>query len=554
MQLRDPVSAIWLGLGLLGMLQCQAQPAPPVARLPHETAREPQPSPRHVPLLIDRDRFAEQAPAGADAITLHLKGIELSGNTAIPSARLEPLWADMVGRDIPLAAVFELAARISAAYRDEGYVLSQALVPQQQIEQSGGRVRIRVAEGYVSRITVGDGVPSAAHIARMLEPVRAERPLTLATLERHLLLLGDLPGISAQAMLRAGREDSATELELAVQHVPQLVSLSVHNRTATAVGPMRIEATAERRGAFDDFDRHVLRWISSGTDRQNLLAYNGDTPVGDGGTTLSWSASTSRARPRPGDVFEFATRADTASLGFGYPVLRSRRANFSVRGALAAYNGSAAIVDGLTVSKERIRSLRMGINADLSDSLGGVNLLDVEVSRGLSGLGASSSNDPELPRAGSNPRFAKLTLYAARLQSLGGEWSLLAAATTQATHDLLSSSEQFGLGGEAFLRAYDPSELLGDRGQAGKLEVRYNAALRPFSVMAYGYYEGGSVRVHNVGAPGSRQSASACGLGARFSGPRGVKGYIEIAKPINRPTVRYNDERARIFAGIGIDL
>jgi hemolysin activation/secretion protein len=554
MPLCDAGSSIGLSLGLLAMLPCQAQTSLPVVRLPQDTAREPQPSPRDVPLLIDRDRFAEQVPARADAITLRLNGIELSGNTVIATERLEPLWAAMVGRDIPLSAVFELAARISSAYREAGYVLSQALVPQQQIDQSGGRVRIRVAEGYVSRITIADGVPGAARIARMLEPVRAERPLTLATLERHLLLLGDLPGVSAQASLRAAQEENAAELELVVTRQPQAFSVSVHNRTATAVGPIRIEASAERRGALGDFDRHVLRWVGSGTDRLNLVAYNGDTPLGDRGATLSWSASASRSKPKEGDVFRFDTRADSVSLGLGYPVLRTRSANFSVRGALSGYNGSSDIVDGLTVSKERIRPLRIGFNADLADELGGVNLVDVEVARGLSGFGASRSDDPELPRGGSNPRFTKLTLYAARLQSLSGEWSLLAAITAQTTHDLLTSSEQFGLGGDVFLRAYDPSELLGDRGQAGKLELRYNASFSAINATAYAFYEGGSVRTFNVDAPTSRQSAASCGLGMRFSAQRGVRGYMEIAKPVNRPTVRHGDERARVFAGIGIDL
>ena len=548
----DATSVIVLGLGLLLALPCLAQTAPPVVRLPQDTAREP--SPRNVPLLIDRERFAEQVPAGADAITFRLTGIDLTGNAAIPTARLEPLWAAMVGRELTLSAIFDLAARISAAYREAGYVLSQALVPPQQIEQSGGRVRIRVAEGYVSRITIGAAVPGADRIARMLEPVRTERPLTLATLERHLLLLGDLPGVGAQASLRAAREENAAELELVVTRVPQAFSLSMHNRTATSVGPMRFEASAESRGAFGDFDRHALRWVGSGNDRLNLFAYNGDTPLGDRGLTLSWSASASRSKPKTGDLFQFATRANNVSLGAGYPVLRSRSANLSVRGALVGYDGNSDIVDGFTVSKERLRSLRLGLNADLSDAFGGVNLVNVDAARGLSGLGASRGDDVELPRVGSNPQFKKLTLYAARLQSLGGEWSLLAAVTAQHTNDLLSSSEQFGLGGDVFLRAYDPSELLGDRGQAGKLELRYNAAFGNFGATAYSYYEGGSLRVFNVDAPASRLSAAAVGIGVRISGPGGVKAYLEVAKPINRPTVRYGDERARLFAGIGIDL
>lgn len=550
------VARVWaylLCLALAAALPCWAQPAP-APRLPQDMAREPQPASRDAALLIDSDRFAEQAPAGADALIFRLQGIDLSGNVSLPTARLEALWADLLGRDITLAQVFDIAARISAEYRDAGYVLSQALVPQQAISQAGGRVRIRVAEGYVARITMSPGVPGADRIARLLAPIRSERPLTLATLERCLLLLGDLPGVRSQAVLRAGSEANAADLELVIEHQAQAYSAALHNRTAAAVGPLRLEASAERRGLMSDFDRHALRWIGAGTDRLNLLAYNADAPIGSQGASLTWSASASRSRPKAGELFQFDTRSENASLGLVYPVLRSRAANLSLRGSLAAYNGASDIVDGLPVSKERLRSLRLGASADLADSLGGVNLLDVEIAHGLSGLGASRRGDALLARAGADPQFTKAALYAARLQSLGGEWSLLAAVSAQHSNDLLPSAEQFGLGGDAFLRAFDPSELLGDRGAAAKLELRYNTRLGPFGTTVYAYGDTGSVQLQAIDAAASSQSASAVGLGLRVTGSQGLRGYIELAKPIHRDTLRHGDRRLRGFAGLGIDF
>jgi hemolysin activation/secretion protein len=547
------VVALLLALAAMLMIPCWAQPAP-VIRLPQDSPREPQPAPRDVPLVIDRDRFAEQVPPGADGITLRLDGVDLVGNQTLRTAHFEHLWADMVGHDIPLSAVFRIAARVSAMYREAGYVLSQALVPQQEIAQTGGRVRIRVAEGFVSRITVADDVAGTDRIRKMLAPIQAEHPLTLATLERHLLLLNDLPGVRASASLRAAQVENAAELELVVERDLQAFSLSAHNRTATAVGPLRLEAGAERRAVFGDFDRHIVRWVGSGNERLNLLAYSGDAPVGYNGAQLSWSLSTSRAKPKAGEIFQFDTNSTNFSLGLSYPVLRSRGVNLSVRGALTAFDGSSSITDGLAVSEDRIRALRAGLNADATDRLGGVNLIDVDFSHGLSGLGASRPDDPMLARVGSNPRFSKLSLYAARLQSLGGEWSLLAAISAQDTSDLLTSSEQFGLGGEVFLRAYEPSELLGDRGSAGKLELRYNLAVGQTSATAYGYYEGGSVSVLSIEGSTTRQSAISAGLGLRVSGPRGLKAFVEIAKPRNKPTAKDGNESARVFAGVGIDL
>lgn len=538
-----------LGTALIASAQTGTTP-----RLPQDIPRAPEPASRDLPLVIDRDRFAEQAPVGAADLTFRLTEIELVGNTTLPTSRFEPLWSDLLGKDVPLSAIFSIAARISATYREAGYVLSQALVPRQEIAQAGGRVRIRVAEGYVSRITLAPGLEGGDRIQAMLAPLTTERPLTLATLERRLLLLNDLPGVRAQASLRAAKEENAAEVELVVERDKQAFAFSGSNRAPVAVGPLQLEASAERRGVLGSFDRHVLRWVGSGSDRLNLIAYSGDAPVGYDGAQVSWSASASRSNPRSGEVFNLDTRSESYSVGASFPLTRSRDANLSLRGALAAYNGSSDVADGLPLSKERLRSLRVGLTADRTDSFGGVNLLDIEAAKGLSSLGATRRDDPLLARVGANPQYTKATLYAARLQSLGGEFSLLAAISAQESGDRLPSSEQFSLGGDVFLRAYDASELLGDKGHAGKVEFRYNFTAGPIASTVYAYYEGGSVKLHNLDGSLSSQSAISAGLGIRFSGPRRIKGYFEVAKPRNRATAKYGDERARIFAGLGIDL
>ena len=545
------IVAFWLCALFLESTHCQTSPG----RLPLDVGPEPQPARRDVPIVIEKDRFAEQVPAGADSITLRLTKIELVGNQTIPTSALEPLWKDSIGTDVALSRVFAIAGRISAAYRSAGYVLSQAIVPQQSLVQADGVVRIRVAEGFVSRVVVADDVPGRDRILAMLAPIQAERPLTLATLERRLLLLNDLPGVRAQALLRAAaQEANAAELELVIEQDRRAISASVSNRTTTSVGPLRLELSGEFHGLVGNFDRHVLRWVGSGNERLNLIAYSGDAPIGTNGLLASWSASASRSKPRQGELFQFDTKSESLSLGVSYPVVRSRAINLTMRGALTAYDGSSDIVDGLTVSKEKIRALRLGASFDVTDSAAGVNLVDLEWSKGMSGLGASRENDPELARFGSNPQFSKLTLYAARLQSLGGEWSLLAAVTGQYTSDRLTSSEQFGLGGDIFLRAYDPSELLGDKGLAGKLELRYNAGFGALNTTLYAFYEGGSVRSLELDGATSKQSAQSTGLGIRASGPRGLKGYLEVAKPINKPTVKNGNEHARVFAGVAIDF
>ena len=85
--------------------------------------------------------------------------------------------------------------------------------------------------------------------------------------------------------------------------------------------------------------------------------------------------------------------------------------------------------------------------------------------------------------------------------------------------DLLSS-ELYSYGGEQFGRGYDPSELVGDHGMAGKMELRFTDTLPirfPFSYTAYGFYDIGIVYQRMSGAYNHSDSAASAGLGLRLN-------------------------------------
>ncbi len=543
--------ALLLALVMAAGAQAWAQ-TPPGASLPgrleRDSQREPQPARRDGAIDIDRARFPEQVPAGAASTRLTLAQVLLDGNTAIGTAELAPLWQPLLGRDISLADAFALAGRITAAYRARGYVLSQALVPQQDLDVAGARLRIRILEGHVDKLRV-TGPPGDA-LLPYLAPIGVERPATLATLERQLLLINELPGVQGQATLQAGSVAHASDLELLASQTRWQGALALHNRIAPSQGDVRIEADLVANGLFGVFDRHSLRLSSSGDRRLNQWSWGLDAPLGSQGWKLQLGLSGSVSEPRVA-VANLDTRSQNAYLGLAYPVLRSRQTNLALRAQLAAANNSADAL-GQRTSEDRIRALRLGLTADHSDSLGGVNLVDIEVSRGLGGLGASAAGDPLLN--GARPDFTRTTVYLARLQDLGAGFSLLAAFSAQDSGDKLPTAEQMGLGGETFLRGYDPSEAIGERGQAGKLELRADAAFGSLSTTWYLYTDAGSVTRRQVGAASQRTSLSSAGLGLRFSGPARLRGYLEVAKPLGDKVASKNSSRARVFAGIGIDF
>lgn len=147
------------------------------------------------------------APAEAEAVRFTLMGVELQGAEVLDVSYFEDLWLEHVGLEVTLADVFELVNGITRRYAEAGYALSIAVLPAQRIE--GGVVTIAVVEGFIDEIHfTGDalvdehGVDSR-YIRGYAERLRASRPLRTADLERYLLLINDLPGVTARATLRA---------------------------------------------------------------------------------------------------------------------------------------------------------------------------------------------------------------------------------------------------------------------------------------------------------------------------------------------------------------
>jgi hemolysin activation/secretion protein len=131
------------------------------------------------------------APAGAESITLVLRDVTIEGATVYSRDQLAEFYRDLLGHPITLAAVYDIAKRITAKYGTDGYVLSRAIVPPQQFAPHGAVVRIQVIEGYV------DKVEWPAVLAKYRDffsyytaQIIADRPTNIRTLERYLLPAG----------------------------------------------------------------------------------------------------------------------------------------------------------------------------------------------------------------------------------------------------------------------------------------------------------------------------------------------------------------------------
>ncbi len=286
--------------------------------------------------------------------------------------------------------------------------------------------------------------------------------------------------------------------------------------------------------------------------------------LGHEGTTLAigWASSTSKPGTPALVLLDNKSDSDTWSIRLAHPFIRTRQHNLSAHLKYEQKDTSAQSLGAVT-SLDKIRSVRTGLNYDRADALDGVNQALLEYSVGLNGMGATDFANPLKSRASGKPDYQKVTLTLSRKQELAAlsprlsQFSVNLSFMGQHTDAGLLSSEECGLGGQQFGRAYDSSEIVGARCVAASLELRF-AANTEGTVLKYaqfyGFYDGGSTtQVVPLSATDPQtKSLSSTGLGVRFGLGPYTSGSVEVTKPLTRDVANAGNQDARVFASLSV--
>lgn len=499
------------------------------------------------------------APAGSEKVKLNLKSVKVEGVTAYPDAQVEGLYRDMIGTDITLADVYGIAQRLTVQYRNDGYILTQVVVPDQTI--AGGNIRLRVVEGFVDKVTIeGATRDKRKFLQGFAEKIRAERPLNSKKLERYVLLMNDLAGVSARAILSpSATQVGASDIAIIIEDTKTFDAFGqVDNRGTRYLGPLQMNAGTRLNNVFglnEGVNIQAVTAFSDLNDREmDYLGFSWGQPLNHEGTKLSVGGSITSTDPgfalSPNEVKGLAK---SVNLELFHPFIRSR--NDNLYGALKFNYLNSTRKDnlGLGDTTDHLRVLRAAGTYQLTDRWVGINTANLEFSKGLGLFGASDLGDANMTRAGGDPEFFKTTLEISRLQRVTNVFDIFGSISGQKSSNTLLASEEFGVGGINYGSAYDSSEITGEDGVAGRVEVRANNPVQTGAdlVQVYGFYDIGKVWDEDNALPEERQrSLSSTGLGLRASINENFAGTFEAAKPLTRNVGTEGDRDMRFFGSL----
>ena len=201
-----------------------------------------------------------QAPAGAEATNITIMSVSVEGATAYTQANLKQCYKNLLGKNVPLTSIWSIANCITEKYHQDGYFLSKAIVPPQEI--NSGSIKIDVIEGFISDVHIAQNTEQLpSYIRSDIEKLKRSKPAKIKDIEEFLVLLNDLPGMKFEGILEPDKDSPAGGISLnlkGVRKAPEF-NAGISNSGSQYFGPTLL--TAGLKGNFLPYQQYDLGFI-----------------------------------------------------------------------------------------------------------------------------------------------------------------------------------------------------------------------------------------------------------------------------------------------------
>lgn len=485
-----------------------AQTAPLASRVAPETLAPLKPDAEGT--IVLPERVTADAPPGADGLQVAVRSVTVDGGSPAFADAIRKATADLAGRTVKVSDLYVAAAQIEAAYARAGFVLTRVTLPPQRLVD-GGAVKFMIVDGFIEDVEA-NGVPAKvrAAVRKRVASLVGAKGLTLAQIERRVLLAGDVPGVQLRTTLVRGTAVGATRLILEADYQAVSGSFGFENDLGYAYENEALSAQVTFNSVLGQGEQIYFQATSgpdlgtlfSGQPRRRVLGVGAIVGLSDNGLTFNPEYTVVDTNPRvPQGAVTIAGHFARLSLRLAYPLIRTRREKLGLTASfdLAAETESAPAF-GLTLNKDRLRLANVGANWSRSVAASTTVATDILFTQGIAGLGARTLGDVAatgipFTRQGSTPDFSKLSGHWRSDTLLGGGFNLTTIARGQASlSHALPAPAQFSLDGSDALSSFAQGALSADSGVTGRAELA--------RAMAYGQQNRGLVTPYVFGAAG----------------------------------------------------
>ena len=487
-----------------------------------------------------------------------LNRVIFEGNTVFSDKRLQKLVKDKIGKEIYLEDVMNMTIQVSRLYHKKGYITSYAYLDAQEIVD--GVVKIDIKE---SRIAKKECSGNKWERDRYLNNfVIGGFGLNEGNVFNARALQGAMKTINNSGYMQGSvvlskDKNSDTEIKLNVEdRFPISLDMGWDDFGRNYTGRQRYTAVLGIDNLTGFGDKIYGGTILSTASKGYLAGY--EIPLGRWGTKLGFDYSHSNmSLGGPYRNLGITGVANDYIVRLTQPIKNTatQEVNFTVAfDWLDAKSESS--VNGV-LSDYSLRVVRTSLNG-IFDDKHGRTISNVGVDIGIGGLGASNSIHNV-----ADSSFYKFVGMLARIQRLPKDCLGIFRINGQYTPQSLYPVEQMFIGGAYSIRGYQPSELIGDYGIGGSLELRTpipgikaifpkkyedELARRIKFVL---FYDWGYVNSHNGNYDARTNFLHSVGFGTNINITDNISFRIGVGFPMSK---KLDEESGRLYFSLNSEL
>ena len=179
-------------------------------------------------------------------------------------------------RGITLGQIEVIADKITAFYRERGFILAKAYIPKQAVRD--GIVNLTMQLGVLGEVNIeNNALYNQQQLKNVFDDMIA-KPVTSRQIEERLYLIGDYPGVSINGFFEPGTQLGDTRLSIKVNsEKPYTGNIRLDNHGTEETGKQRLYADVYVNNplAIADFlQLGLLTAVSPGNTQYYLLRYN----------------------------------------------------------------------------------------------------------------------------------------------------------------------------------------------------------------------------------------------------------------------------------------
>ena len=451
-------------------------------------------------------------------------------------------------RGITLGMIETVADTITRYYRERGFILAKAYIPEQRVRD--GVVNLTVLMGNLGEVRVENNDHYRDRtLARVFDGV-LDKPVKAGVIEERLFFVNDLPGVRARGFFEPGQQVGDSRMVLNVTDERRLdANLRIDNHGSESSGEYRLYGDVYWHNPLGIGDQLQVGVLNSyepdnslyGMFRYRVPAYFPRLKFSVGASSNDFVVGQSSSDDI--DALNIEGRSEVLDASLDYQLRRTRLNNRSVHLRWAEIGSEMDFVNSALVRHSVVRNLTLEYRFDRLDEArrllhqGGLSVTRSEFSK-------VDPMDEQLPQTPTlvNLDYTLLGFWRLPFTELGTR--VISRTSLQYSGEALSSVNQFSLSGPRKARAFALNAYFADDGVHTGVDWIFPGfgplkdALQPMLFADYGYGQRYAILEGDEDTEGE---FSNIGLGFRIN-VAGVRGSLTLAQPLAARNTALEDD------------